>query len=95
MSFIYIEHIQSPEIRFQVLSYDEATGMGKLLSSLGVTIDRLITPAELKKRNYHIKVSDVELLNADWPAKAPLNPGNNEQRKAKLAPMVEDDEEDE
>lgn len=94
MPYVYVEHIKSPEIRFQVLSYDEETGMGKLLSSIGVTIDRLITPEELKKRDYRIITSDQQMDLADWPAHAPLNPGNNEQRKAKLAP-VEPETEDE
>lgn len=91
--FVYVEHVTSPEIRFRVLEYDQKTGMGKLESSLGVVIDRLISPEELKKRNYKLRTSTTPLDNADWPATAPLNPGNNEQRKAKMAPVVDDDEE--
>lgn len=84
--FIYVESKLHPELRFQVLGFDEATGMGRLKSSIGVEFDRLITKEELAKRNYRLRASPTELEMGDWPATAPLSTVKEPVRATKGPP---------
>lgn len=86
MIYLYVEHRVNTDLRFQVIGYNEDTGMGTLKGSIGVTFERLITKEELEKRNYRLKRSETELPMGDWPAIAPLSIAKEPVYKPKEPP---------
>lgn len=59
--YVYIQHIDNPNVRFQVMEYDKETGEGKLRGGFGSIITRNISKAELEKRGYKIVKSEEPL----------------------------------
>lgn len=58
---VYVEHVRDKAIRFEVLSFDADTNMGKLRGGLGTELMRDISRPMLEKYNYKLVRSDKEL----------------------------------
>lgn len=51
---IFLEHLDNPVLRFEVLEFDKSTGMGKLRGRHGTEWTRDISKPMLKKCRYRL-----------------------------------------
>jgi hypothetical protein len=58
---VYIEHAENPAVRFEVIEFDKATGIGKIKGGYGAVITRNISKEELTKRGYVLRTSEKPL----------------------------------
>lgn len=60
-SFVYVENVKDPSVRFRVKSYDKETKMGTLEGEFGAEFSRSLSKADLAKFGYRLVKSEVEL----------------------------------
>ena len=65
--FVYVESINNPSVRFEVVTYDKASGMAKLRGAFGAEFTRCISKADLKKYGFKVLSSEKELPLGDRP----------------------------
>lgn len=70
--YVYVENASNPDVRFQVMEFDKATGIGKLKGGYGAVISRNISKAELVKRGYRLVTSEKELPLTPRPVGKPV-----------------------
>lgn len=58
---VYVQNIKTPDLRFEVLEFDKATGIGKLRGKHGTEWTRDISKPTLEKCGYKLtRVEDEE-----------------------------------
>lgn len=65
--FVYVESVNNPSIRFQVVEYDKVSGMAKLRGAFGAEFTRSIAKPDLKKYGFKVVPSEKELSLGDAP----------------------------
>lgn len=65
--YVYVESINNPSVRFQVMTYDKSDGTAKLRGAFGAEFTRSIAKADLKKYGFKVVQSEKELPLGDRP----------------------------
>jgi hypothetical protein len=68
--YVYVESINNPSVRFEVLNYDAESGTAKLRGAFGAEFTRSIAKPDLKKYGFKVVSSEKELSLGDRPGLA-------------------------
>lgn len=89
---LYVQSKSDQQIRFEVLSFDKASGIGKLRSALGTDITRDISRAALDKYGYAIVQSEEPLPLIGDSAVTQSEEDRPVRKKPKAQAQEEDDD---
>ena len=65
--YVYVESINNPSVRFEVLNYDKESGNAKLRGAFGAEFTRSIAKPDLKKYGFKVVSSEKELPLSNRP----------------------------